>query len=73
MEVGVSAREFSPEMVLPVNENDPAGGDVKKGPCSFRGRACSLELRVISARDFTLAEAVPVNENDPRGGDVWAL
>ena len=66
-------------MVLPVNENDPAGGDVKNNPCSFRGVvfrghvACSLGLRVVSARDFSLAEAIPVNENDPRGDDVWAL
>ena len=28
VEVGVSAREFPPEMALPVNENDPRGDDV---------------------------------------------
>ena len=79
VEVGVSAREFSPEMVLPVNENDPAGGDVKNKPCTFRGVifrghvACSLGLGVVSARNFSLAEAIPINENVPRGDDVFTL
>ena len=79
VEVGVSAREFSPEMVLPVNENDPTGGDVTNKPCAFRNvifradEAGSLGLGGVSARDFSLAEAIPVNENVPRGDDVFTL
>ena len=30
VEAGVSALEFFPEMALPVNENDPRGGDVSR-------------------------------------------
>ena len=79
VEMGVPAWGFSPGMVLPVNENDPTGGDVTNKPCAFRdvlfrdNEAGSLGLGGVSARDFSLAEAIPVNENVPRGDDVLAL
>ena len=74
VEVGVSAREFSPEMALPVNENDPTGGDVTAILfCNviFRksnDEAGSMGLGGVSARESSPEGALPVNENVSYGG-----
>ena len=76
VEVGVSARDFSLEMALPINENEPMGGDVSAilyRNVLFRegnDEAGSMGLGGVSAREFSPEGALPVNENDPSGGEV---